>query len=112
MPSVSLNIGELDRQIRIETPTQSRGSMGGMATSWTLLDTVWAKKIDLRGNERLLAQQITTEAELKFRIRYRADFDETARVVDEAGKAFVILHIAEFGRRVGLDLLVKRPGAE
>jgi SPP1 family predicted phage head-tail adaptor len=100
--------GKLDRRIVIKTPTVTQDSHGGKVTTWTTLATVYASVTHLKGREHLVGGQFTPEAEVKFRLRYRSDFDESAQITHD-GVAYDILHIAEIGRRRGLEVLAKKP---
>lgn len=100
--------GKLDRLITIETPTTTKDAAGGLVHAWATLAQVWAQKLDLRGREFIEAGQVQAGAEAKFRIRWRSDFDTSARIV-YGNVNYEILHLAEIGRREGLEILVKRP---
>lgn len=100
--------GKLDRRIRIETQTVTKDSYGGEVKTWTELATVSASAWPVRGNEAFLANQFMEGVQMQFRIRYRSDFDISARIV-YGGKAYNIQHIAEIGRREGMQIFAKLP---
>ena len=100
--------GKLDRRVVIKTPTVTQDSHGGKVTTWNTLATVFAQVVHLKGREHLVGGQMTPEAEVKFRMRYRTDFDASAQITHD-GVAYDILHIAEVGRRRGIEILAKRP---
>ena len=103
-----MRAGKLDRRITLQTLTISRDSYGAAIESWSTLDTVWAGVLPLKGEEYFAAAQIVAEEQLKFRIRHRTDLTEKVRVLYES-QAYDVQHIAEIGRRQGLELLGKRP---
>ena len=104
---MAVNVGSLDRRIRIETLTVGKDAQGGHTETWALLAVVWAEVKALSGTERLLAAQVTPQALIKFRIRYRSDFDETARIVYEERNYDIQPPVAEIGRRDGLEIIGK-----
>jgi SPP1 family predicted phage head-tail adaptor len=61
--------------------------------------------------EQVLANQLTPVSQVTFRVRFRSDVVLTDRVVHD-GVSYDIQHIAEVGRREGLDILVKMPSEE
>ena len=109
MPVVEhLRAGNLDRRITIENLTSTVDSHGGETQTWSTLAAVWAEVIPLSGDEAIIAAQSIPGARIKFRIRWRSDVTETARVIYE-GRNYDIAYIAEIGRREGLELLGKNP---
>lgn len=100
--------GSLDRVVRIERPATTRNTFGESVPSWTLVAEVPAQVIHLRGKELFAAQQVIPQAEIKVRIRWRSDVDESMRVVFD-GMSYGIQHKAEIGRRAGLELLAQKP---
>jgi len=100
--------GKLDRRITLQTLTVGRDSYGGKTETWTDLATVWAQATPWQGREAVAADQVIAQAEMRFQIRYRADFDQKARI-QYAGAAWDIIRIDEIGRREGLFVWAKRP---
>ncbi len=74
--------GELDRRILIKTSTEAPDGAGQPVKTWTTLATVWAKRSDVKGQERFAAQQRLATRTTTYRIRWRSGLDETLRVVD------------------------------
>jgi SPP1 family predicted phage head-tail adaptor len=96
----------MDRVAVILSRTLSQNSYGEQIETFTALDTVWAEKIELSGQELLLAQQLSAETTIKYRIRWRPDVPATCRLlVDEV--TYGIQYIAELGRRDRLELTCK-----
>lgn len=103
-----MKAGKLDRRILIQTKTTTRDSYGAEIISYTTLANVWAEILPVSGREYFLAAQFVPEAQLKIRIRYRTDFDETAQIIYNS-TTYDILYIAEIGRQEGVEILVKKP---
>jgi SPP1 family predicted phage head-tail adaptor len=103
-----MNAGKLDRKIRIESRVETQNDYGEAVISYVLLANVWAEVIPLSGREFFTAAQFVPEARLKIKIRYRSDIDERCRIIFES-VPYDILHIAEIGRREGLEIMVKKP---
>lgn len=102
-----MKAGKLDRRVEIKVKTATRNSFGEEVISYTTLATVWAEVLPVTGREFYTAQQFVPEAQLKMRIRFREDFDETAKITYD-NKDYDILYLAEIGRADGLEILVKR----
>lgn len=103
-----MKAGKLDTRIQIKVKTSTRDSYGAEIITYTPLATVWAEKVPVTGREYFAAAQFIPEATLKFRIRFREDFDETA-IITHDGVDYDILYMAEIGRADGVELLVKKP---
>lgn len=103
-----MKAGKLDTRIQIKVKTSTRDSFGAEIITYTLLATVWAEKVPVTGREYFAASQFIPEATVKFRIRFREDFDETA-IITYDGIDYDILYMAEIGRADGVELLVKKP---
>lgn len=100
--------GKLDRRITIQSRIETQNSFGEAVISYGTLAQVWAEVLPLSGRELFTAAQTFPEAQLKVRIRYRADVTEKNRILHD-GISYDIIHIAEIGRREGLEMLVKKP---
>jgi SPP1 family predicted phage head-tail adaptor len=103
-----MKAGKLDRRIQIKVKTSTRDSFGAEIIAYSLLATVWAEELSVTGREYFAAAQFIPESTLKFRIRFREDFDETA-IISYKGTDYDILYMAEIGRADGVELLVKKP---
>ncbi|HEY3679040.1 MAG TPA: phage head closure protein [Bradyrhizobium sp.] len=98
--------GAMDRVTVILSRTLSPNSYGEQIETFTALATVWAEKIELSGQELLLAQQVSAETTLKYRIRWRPDVTATCRLLVD-GVTYGIVYIAEVERRERLELTCK-----
>jgi SPP1 family predicted phage head-tail adaptor len=106
-----IQAGKLDRRVTVQERTVVRDEAGGETVTWVARATVWASRRDysnVSAREQVLANQLTPVSQVTFRIRHRSDVELTDRLVHD-GVAYDIQHIAEVGRREGLDLLVKLP---
>lgn len=103
-----MKAGKLDRRITISVKSATRDSYGAEIIGWSTLATVWAEVLPISGREFFVAAQFVPEAQLKMRIRFREDFDETAKITYD-NVEYDILYIAEIGRQDGLEILVKKP---
>ena len=101
-----MEAGKLDRRIVIERYTEAQDDFGQPIETYEPVDTVWAEVKPLRGQERFQAQQVSAEAETRFRIRWRNDIDEKMVLVHD-GAVYDIKAILEIGRREGLEILAK-----
>lgn len=69
---MSIDPGRLDSKITISTKTFSTVA-GERIESWATLGSVWAEVREVKGNEFEQAQQIASETDTKFIIRYSSD---------------------------------------
>lgn len=100
--------GKLDRRITIQNRVETQNTLGEAVISYTTFAQVWAEVVPLRGREYFTAAQTIPEAQLRIRIRYMTGVTEKHRIVYE-GVNYDILHIAEIGRKEGLEIMVKKP---
>ena len=102
-----MNIGRLDRRIKIQRVTTSEDTFGQPIETWTDLITVWGEKREIRGTERWTANQTISQVDIIYRIRYRSSLTTKDRFVDEDNRVFNIVAILEIGRREGLEIYGK-----
>lgn len=103
-----MQINKFDRKITIFSRVQTQNDYGEMILTDSLKAMVWANVVPIGGKETWMASQIVPEAKFKMVIRYRADLDETDKVLFE-GTEYDIAYIAQIGRREGLEIVVKFP---
>lgn len=107
----AVNASELDNLIELRhRALATPNAHGEKFESWpTSYAQVWAKKTDLTGQKRYLAQQFSAEQMTEFRLRWRDDIAQTDHLVNlDSEETYELLQIAEIGRREGLDLLCRR----
>lgn len=93
----SLQAGQLNRRITLESLVQTKDSEGGMVDSWSAVATVWAKVDNLSGNDRRATSHggQVAEARTEFTIRHRSDLNAKMRV-NYSGKKYNIRHLNDF----------------
>lgn len=108
-----LEAGERDKQVTIQFLTEATGSSRFPKDDWTMLPsiTMFASKRDLGGRERFAAAQLSTPADLRWEINYRADMDPDVIDVPKKrrlvykGRAYDIVSASQIGRNEGIELL-------
>jgi SPP1 family predicted phage head-tail adaptor len=96
--------GSLDRLIVIKSPkTETNGYGEEVTTTYSPLATVWAKRLELKGDEKWVSQQVLATTACKYQIRYRTDVTPLCVIVSDS-KTYDIHSIVEIGRREGLEL--------
>ena len=100
--------GSFDRRVSIQEASEVVDDSGGVSKVWLTNETVWSEVTPLRGDELFQAQQFAAKSDTRFRMRWRDDFTatDTFRLVHE-GRNYNIKHIAEIGRREGLEILAE-----
>ncbi len=95
-----MTVGQMRTPLRIEQQTETRTADGGVAESWTLTQTVWARLQGLRGRELFSAQQINPQTSHKVTIRYCRGLDSGARIVSvDSGRVFNIESVIDIDDR-------------
>jgi SPP1 family predicted phage head-tail adaptor len=105
---MGMDAGLLDRRVTIQRRVESQNEFGEAEVTYVDEVIVWAEVVPLAGRELFVAEQVFPEAQLKINIRWRPDLTERHRILYD-NQAWVILHLAEIGRRVGIKILVKKP---
>ena len=98
--------GSLNHRITIWAATSSVNEVGEQIDSWSAITSVWAARSALKLVEVNRMAGLDQAAEIKFRVRYRADLT-TKMEVEHGGKRFRITSVEEVGNREGLDLFVR-----
>lgn len=89
-----MNIGQLTRLMRIETPDLTPDGGGGFTVEWQEVAEVYAAVTDLGGNEIVQDAQITSSAPARIVIHYRNDVKAKMRLV-EGEKSFEIVSLRD-----------------
>lgn len=101
-----MNASGLNRRVQLLKPTQVKQPSGERIASWAAVATVWAEKTFLTSRDVTREQGTKSEAEAKFRIRYRADINTNMRLTCD-GRTFAINGLEEIGNREGWFLMVR-----
>lgn len=105
-----MNIGDLDKRITIQAPTNVPDGMGNFTVTWTDICTVWAKKTTHRSDEAMQAMAVSGTALHNFRIRYRKDILGSWRIKEGNRYMNIIgppIEKDEGGGRHWLDITAK-----
>lgn len=88
---------DLKNRIQIQALTQTQDSQGGMVDSWATAYTVWAKIMNLSGNEKRLTNHggNNAEARTEFTVRYNAGITTNHRI-SYNGKLYNIKHVNDY----------------
>lgn len=97
--------GGLDRQVVIQSSSESRDSYGEPIATWSTFATVWAQRRDMRGSERFTAEHDVAVRSAVYRLYWMSGVDEQMRIVD--GATYRITGIAEDRRQNWLELTVE-----
>jgi SPP1 family predicted phage head-tail adaptor len=103
-----LDAGQFDRRVVILERVENQNALGEVVISYAPMKTVWAHVKPTTGRELFVANQTVAEASLRVFIRYMTGITEKHKVEHE-GVQYDITHIVEYGRRDGLELVVKKP---
>lgn len=77
-------IGKLDQRVAFQSATWTADGAGGRTRTWSFLTVapqVWAQVFPAGGGESFEEGRTTARAGYVFRIRRRADIDETMRII-------------------------------
>lgn len=79
-----MQAGKLRHRVIIQEPVETKGSMGGVVTTWqTRWRAVPASIENLRGNKFFAAQQINPNVTVEITIRWREGVTQQMRVLHE-----------------------------
>lgn len=109
-----MRAGQLDRRITIQRKSLTQSGSGEEVVTWTDVATVWAQKIENRGDERFAAKQYVGHAIRTFRFRWSSTVSEIStqhRILFD-GRAFDITDVREIGRREGIEIDCYAPSEE
>jgi head-tail adaptor len=104
-----MDIGRLDRRIRIERKVAASGFTSAGKDEWETVVTVWAQVQDVlpsRG-EKLADGMSMASRPARIRIRYRAGITSDMRIVHGARVMQITAGPAELGRREALEIMAE-----
>lgn len=109
-----MRAGLLDRRISIKRKSITQSDSGQEVVSWVDVATVWARKVENRGDERFAAQQLVGHAIKTFVIRWSDTVKEVTaehRITFD-GRDYNITDVRELGRREGIEIDCWAPAEE
>ncbi len=95
-----MQAGKLRHRLEIHTNTTTTSNTGYAAPSWSLSTTVWGRLSPLRGNELMVAREVTPE--VTHEIEIRADLTVSAEdkfILQGTTREFHILSIRDIDER-------------
>lgn len=102
-----MQAGRLDRRVRIEVKTDSRGEAGGVTETWSTAGRAWMGKRDRRAQESWEGVQVVAEIDTVFTARWSPAFAEISpeshRLVYR-NRAYEIHGVVELGRREAVEI--------
>lgn len=110
--AVPMEPGERNKAVTIQQSTDSTATSGFPKEPWTTLASpVWMRKLDLKGDERFKADQVTASYQTQWEMGYRADMDpelvnvpKSRRLVYQS-RVHMIVQASVIGSREGIELL-------
>lgn len=107
-----LPAGDLDRTIEIIEQTKTKAGNGQVTLAdGPLIARTRARRMEQRLSEVFSAGSDQPAGTVVFRTRWRSDVNSVNQIVVSDGQRFEIKAVMEFGRRVGLDIVCERLGA-
>lgn len=106
-----VDAGERDRQVTLQQLTESLDASRFPVETWTTLAAVFARKVDLTGRERFVADQLSAPYDTTWNITYRTDMDPEVIDVSKQrrlvyqGRSYDIVNAQMVGRYESIDLL-------
>ena len=95
---VDVKVGELDRRILFQNPTETQQTNGEILNTWTSHGYRWAKAEPFTATEINEGGMLTVYSRAVFTVRYDAAINEKMRIYYD-GKIFNIQGFSEIGRR-------------
>jgi len=102
MQTSEFKAGRAGHRIKIEQKSVTRTAAGDEVITWidVITDTadnaIWAEVWPLKGREFFAAQQTQYAADVRFRVRYRADIGQAHRVIWDS-EPYDIVSIVDVG---------------
>jgi SPP1 family predicted phage head-tail adaptor len=100
-----MHSSRLDKRITLQTKSVTRDAMGGEVITWTDEVSVWAAVEPLNGREYFSAEQMQSEIDIRFIIRYRSGVTSAWRVLWEDNPYNIVEPIDPNGDHIWLHLM-------
>lgn len=108
-----LTPGELTRRVIVQQLTEDTGATGAPIETWTTLTlNVMMRKLDLRGDERLSAGQLSSPFDTLWQTYYRADLDPDLLDVTKTRRIVYQSRIYDIIRAATIEISGLRQGLE
>jgi len=106
------NPGELRTSISLQRRSNTTDAGGFPVETWSTIATVWAKWVNVHGQEAWIAQTAQAGQAATVTIRYRSDIDPTCAVLKGSDRWEIISmdNVQERGEYLELKVIRKREG--
>ncbi len=101
-----MKAGALDRRVLLQRATVTQDAANQEVLSWADFARAWARRRDMRGQERFQGETRFAARTAVYELRYLAGVDEEMRLIDN-GITYQIVGIAEDARQGRLELSVE-----
>lgn len=99
-----LPAGEMNQRITFQSKVSTRNDHGDQIETWNNGETVWAKVIPATGTERFRSDQLKSETDVVFQIRYLATVTPIRRLT-WGGVQYEILSVFPMeGRKFDMEI--------
>lgn len=98
------SIGQMRYQVKLQSPTNTTDTGGGIAQTWALVANLWANIKPISGRETFRQGQIQDSTTHEVYIRYRTDIYTKYRIL-YGTRSFNIKHIKNMDERKRFMLL-------
>ncbi len=101
-----MKAGTLDRPVILQRATVTQDAANQEIQAWTDFARPWARRRDMRGQERFQGETRFAARTAVYELRYLAGVDEEMRLIDN-GITYQVVGIAEDARKGWLELSVE-----
>lgn len=107
-----LDAGQFDRRIKIWDLVETQDpNTGAIDRQYVSVHELWAHIKPLTGRELAAANQVIAASTLRVFVRWLPGITERHEVEID-GDRYDVIHIAEYGRKDGLEIMVKKPSPQ
>lgn len=101
-----MRAGKRDRRIRLERLVLGQNEVLAETKSWQLIDEIWAEKVNLRGEEKIAADQVLGLEYVVFNVLPDPRINRLCRIQYPlpGGDYYQVSAIQEIGRAKGLQI--------
>lgn len=102
-----MNPGELDHKLTLYSVAETDDSYGGSSFAETEIETLWAKRQDLRSREQFDNAHTERSTMVRFQTWYREAITQGKRLKDSDGNTWDILSVDPKGGRSEMVILAE-----